>query len=515
MTTIKLKIQDLNTSPLLIRDYLKGKDNLSFLFESEMSEAGLLQSLESKMENYSHRELLSKVIDFNYPNKNNIDLKEVENIEALRSDGYAIATAHQPNLFLGPFYTITKAISTISIANRLNNIQTNKRIVPVFVIGSEDHDKEEILETNLFGKNYRWNTAQSGSVGSMIVDEDLVGVLNAFMTTFGDSENARRLKNIFSDAYQIGHTITFATASILRSLFAKHGLIVLDINIPEVKHEMKTIFLKDLQENEARNATESTITYLLNNYHVQASPLDINTFVYENGERIKIKKASKEVLELLNADPACFSPSVILRPLMQQLVLPSIAYVGGAAEVCYWLELKELFKANKIHFPTVVLRDIYSVLDEKSWKRWQAAGLEAIDFKMSEEEIKKKIVGITYDLEHLKSSSIQSLKQVFESLENVIMGLDASLVGTVKKEESNSAKSMQTIFSKLTKSMKLKEEANILSLLKVKSKIYNEKGLLERQENFSSYYIKYGDLWLSEMIEKLDPLQGEWTINIR
>jgi hypothetical protein len=95
------------------------------------------------------------------------------------------------------------------------------------------------------------------------------------------------------------------------------------------------------------------------------------------------------------------------------------------------------------------------------------------------------------------------------------MGLDASLVGTVKKEESNSVKSMQTIFSKLTKSMKLKEEANILSLLKIKSKIYNEKGLLERQENFSSFYIKYGDLWLSEMIEKLDPLQGEWTINIR
>ncbi len=515
MTTIKLKIQDLKTSPLLIRDYLKGKDDLSFLFESEMSEAGLLQSLESKMENYSHRELLSKVIAFNYPYKNNIELKEAENIEALKSDGYAIATAHQPNLFLGPFYTITKAISAISISNRLNNIQTNKRIVPVFVIGSEDHDKEEILETNLFGKNYRWNTAQSGSVGSMIVDEDLVCVLNEFLATFGDSENARRLKNIFSDAYQIGHTITFATASILRSLFAKHGLIVLDINIPAVKQEMKNIFLKDLRENEAKKATESTIAYLLNSYHVQASPLDINTFVYESGERIKIKKASKQVLELLDADPVCFSPSVILRPLMQQLVLPSIAYVGGAAEVCYWLELKELFKANKIHFPTVLLRDIYSVLDEKSWKRWQSAGLDAIDFIKSEEEIKKKIVGINYDLESLKSSSIQSLQQVFESLGNVIMGLDASLVGTVKKEESNSVKSMQTIFSKLTKSMKLKEEANILSLLKIKSKIYNEKGLLERQENFSSYYIKYGDLWLSEMIEKLDPLQGEWTINIR
>ena len=515
MTTIKLKIKELQPFPRLLRDYLNGKEDLSFLFETEMSDTGLLQSLDSKMANYTHRALFSKVVDANYTFKYGTEPKELENIEALKTEGFAITTAHQPNLFLGPFYTITKAISTISIANRLNNIQKKKHIVPVFVIGSEDHDKEEILETNLFGKKYRWNTAQKGSVGSMIVEEDLILVLQEFTATFGDSENARNLKNIFFEAYQTGSTIAFATASVLRSLFGKHGLIVLDLNIPVVKQEMKNIFLKDLQDNEAKAVTESTIAYLSKNYHVQASPLDINTFIYEGGERIKIKKANKEVLDLLDADPASFSPSVILRPIMQQLVMPSIAYIGGAAEVCYWLELKELFKANNIHFPTIVLRDIYSVLDDKSWKKWQAAGLDAKDFLISEEEIKKKIIGINYDLESLRSSSFKSLQQVFESLENVIMGLDASLVGTVKKEESNSVKSMQAIFSKLTKSMKLKEESNILSLLKIKSKIYNEKGFLERQENFSSYYIKYGDLWLLEMIQTLDPLQGDWTIDIR
>ena len=157
----------------------------------------MTEALESKKTNFTNRNLLQKILDYNYKNIDNLTDEEKGNIQALKEEGFAIVTAHQPNLFMGPLYTISKAISAISLANQVNKDLGSKKIVPIYVIGSEDHDKEELLNANLFGKKYEWQTSQTGSVGQMTVDNQLVDLTNEWVDSFGNLPFTEELKDIY------------------------------------------------------------------------------------------------------------------------------------------------------------------------------------------------------------------------------------------------------------------------------------------------------------------------------
>lgn len=514
MTECTISISELGFIPPLVRDYLSGNRDLEFLYQFPPNEQGLIQSILSKTKNFHHREVFSKVVSTNYPDQKELTAKESENIRKLLENGLVVTTAHQPNLFLGPMYVFTKAVSTISLANHLNGIQSECHIVPVFIIGSEDHDKEELLHMEVFGNRYEWNTHQKGAVGSMLVDESLIELLDKILVKFGDSVEAKYLKEVFRTSYQIGKTLAQAFGDMLRQLFGKHGLMVLDINIPEVKEAMQGVFLKELESQFSKKQTASTIDFLAKNYHVQAPPTDINLFEYREGERIKIKSPSEETIQRLRQSPTSYSPSVILRPLMQQIVVPSIANIGGAAEVAYWLELKPIFEEEKVDFPVILLRDIYSILDEKSWKKWKEASLDERDFFISIDEFKRKIATSNYDLEADQKEDLEEVEKLFESVKIKIKQIDASLEGTAIAESVKTRKAIEMLYGKAIKSLKNREESKIQSLEKIRNKVFEDNTLKERRENFASYYLQYGESWIENCISHLSPLDNLWRLDI-
>ena len=156
-----ISIQDLPFFSALVKDYLIGNEKVQSLHSFYPNMEGLKQALLSKEKNYTQRNLLQNLLEYNYAGAKNLRPKESENIVLLKENGYAVTTAHQPNLFLGPLYTLTKAVSVISLAEQMNEALGEKNIVPIFVIGSEDHDKEELLHTYLFGKKYEWKSRGS------------------------------------------------------------------------------------------------------------------------------------------------------------------------------------------------------------------------------------------------------------------------------------------------------------------------------------------------------------------
>lgn len=515
MTKCSISISELYFFSPLVKDYLSENPNLKNLYSNPPNEEGLLKSIDSKASNYNKRGVLSKVVDDNYSNKTWINEKEGKNIALLKGEALCVTTAHQPNLFLGPLYTLTKAISAISLANHLNKVQTKRQIVPVFIIGGEDHDQEELLHVYLFGNQYKWETSQIGSVGKMIVDDSLISILHEFTSKFGETENAKLLRSIFHESYQKGATLSQAFGEVLRRLLGKYGLIVLDINIPEVKQEMKGIFHKEIESGFAINATRETIEFLSKNYSVQANPTEINLFEYVSDERVKIKEKRQELIEKLESSPESFSPSVILRPLMQQMIMPSIANIGGGAEVAYWLELKAIFDTEAVDFPVILLRDIYSVLDQKSWDKWKANGLTEKDFFLDKEELIKKIIleGNSRNLEIEKRKS--EISDVFRSIGLEIGEIDKSLIGSVEAEQVKAHKAIEQLYHKAIKSIKRNEEVKLSAMEKIKNKVFEKDSLKEREENFASYYIQYGERWIEDMIENHHPLKGEWTLDIR
>lgn len=515
MTKCSIPISELKFFHSLVKAYLRGSEDLKELYSFPPNEEGLIRSMDSKAINFTKREVLSKVVDYNYGSRKWITDIEKKNLANLKEGALCVTTAHQPNLFLGPLYTLTKAISTIALTNQLNKIQSKRQIVPVFIIGSEDHDKEELLNVTLFGKRYEWATNQKGSIGGMIMDESLEGILHEFVSKFGDSDHAVQLRAIYLESYQRGTTLAQGYGDVLRRLLGKYGLIVLDINLPEVKAEMKSVFHEEIANGFSLKSTEETIRFLSNNYHVQAMPSEINLFEFREGERVKIKKKTADLIEKVEAKPEAFSPSVILRPLMQQMIIPSIANIGGGAEVAYWLELKNIFDAKEIDFPALVLRDIYSVLDEKSWSKWTESGLNERDFFLSIDEINRKLVLSGNDLETSEKLNIADLKSFFSNLEMQISKVDKTLVASVLAEKAKSIKSVETIYEKAVRSLKRSDESRLSSIEKIKNKVFSDQSLTERIENFSSSYILYGDHWIEDMIQSHNPLKAEWTLDLR
>lgn len=509
-----IPIQDLPFFSFLVKDYLKESENAQSLYSFNPSMVGLKQALLSKEKNYTQRSILAKILDKNYDSIDNLSQLEIEHLELLKKNGFAVTTAHQPNLFLGPLYTITKAISTIALANKLNLDLKEKKVVPIFVIGSEDHDKEELLHTYLFGKKYEWTTEQKGPIGSMIIDDSFIHVLHEWLGAFGTMPYAEELKVAYLSSYVLNRRIAEGFASFLRKLLGRYGLIVLDLNMSEVKEAMIPVFEKELKENFSFNALKSNLEFIRENYSVQAEPREINLFEYKDVERIRIDKVEEHLITKLKSSPESFSPNVILRPLMQQTVLPSIANIGGGAEVSYWLQLKPIFESANIDFPVILLRDIISVIDHKSWEKWTSSGYSELDFFLPIDELKKKIALKDSNLE-LEFSTIENeLTATFSNLETLVTSIDKSLQGSYESELVKLKKSLELLYGKAVKAEKRKHEESIAALEKIKSKVFEDNYLIERKENFSAYYLKGGKDWVESMLANANPLDVKWKLNL-
>lgn len=485
----KTSIEKLPFFNRLIKDYFFESEILKDLYKNPPTMDGILKASISKQAQFNDRTLLASIIDENYKNIE-ISEKVQSQISILKQDALAIVTAHQPNLFLGPFYVFSKAASIIATAKKLNASQKEFQYVPIFVLGAEDHDKEELLHTYLFNQKYEWSTEQKGPVGKMIVDDSLVELTNSYIEKFGDSDEAQYLKSVYIGAYKKGHTLAHATKLILNSLFGEQGLIVLDIATDAVKEKMFPYFQKELREKWVQNTTKKTIEFLSQNYKVQAPPRDINLFEYKNGERIRIDTFTQVDMGLWQENPALLSPNVMLRPLMQQTVLPSVAVVGGGAEVAYWLQQKSIFDDAGIDFPVVLMRDIFSIIDNKSYEKWKQFGFELIDFFEENDLLLKRFALKEFDFAKEIENASNKGEEMFDFLKSEIEKIDKSLVATVDGEKNQFIKSLKHIQQKALAAEKRKHDQDLQSIIKIKHKLFENNYLVERRENFSSYYLK-------------------------
>lgn len=503
MTIPTLSIHELPFIKKLVKDYHREEEKLSHLYDYNPTNQGLQESLDSiDIGNYD-LEVIRNIIQHNYSESDLLSEKEKTNINLLINGGKCVITAHQPCLFLGPLYTIIKAISAISISEKIN-----KNIVPVFVVGGEDHDKEEILQCTIFNEKFTWETDQIGSVGQFTIDDSLIEVLDRFCEKLGAKEDAKHLKEIYQKHYKVGNTITKAFAGTFREFLGKYGLIVLDITIPESKKLMSKVWQDELENKIVVNTTRDSIKFLSENYHVQAKPRDINLFQYQDKERILIKESTKELINDAKLSPHLFSPNVTLRPLMQQKILPCVAYVGGASELSYWLELKRVFETYNTHFPTVLLRDMIIPIDEKSWNKWGSMALELQDFFSDIDAIKKQVVfqdsNTEKELEAIKTETLTAFIKAKSILEKV----DINLANSFEAEKSKLEKSFGIIESKAIRAQKKQSENIINSIENIVTKVYPD-GLIERKENICSMILKYDSNIIKKMKEVSNPIDNK------
>ena len=515
----------------LMNDYLDQKSNISDLYNhfptiENFKKQIVEKSAEFNVIGNSKRKILTEVLTDQYSKIVASDLTQ-QNIQLLKKNTtFTITTGHQLNLFTGPLYFLYKIISAINLTTDLKTNYPAYDFVPIYWMATEDHDFEEINYFNFKGKKFRWHKASFGPVGRLSTS-GLNEVFEVFSQELGLGANAENLKKMFEEAYLRHDNLSDATRFLANALFGEYGLVILDADDAELKKQFVPFIKEELFKNAAFKKVSETIQSI-KEYAIQVNPREINLFYIEDNlrERIifendkfkinntKIEFSEDEILEELELFPEKFSPNVITRPLYQEVILPNLCYIGGGGEIAYWLELKSYFDYSKITFPILLMRNSLLLVTEKQAKKTDNLNLSWSDLFLKQTELinkkTKELSLFSIDFSQQK----QFLEKQFKDLYTIANQTDSSFSGAVKAQEIKQKKGLENLEKRLLKAEKRKHSEILDRISDLQNQLFPNKGLQERQANFSEFYLEKGKFLIEDLIASQKPLSNNFNVLI-
>ena len=515
-----------NSFTRIITDYLDADPRLRPFYEWPPTPEGLKNSIEKRKSFDTNREVLVSVLQEQYasvPSNEKVDF----NIASLLSgDSFTITTAHQPNLFTGPLYFVYKILHVIRIAEQLNNEWSQYHFVPVYYMGSEDADIEELNHTYISGKKIEWKTDQQGAVGRMLVDNELQKLIAEMEGQLSVEPFGNEFIDLLKRCYAEGKTIQQSTFELVNELFGTYGLVVLIPDHPALKRSMINIFSDDIFNHKAIEIVAGTSAELGAHYDVQAHARDINLFYLQHNCRERIEEkggrffvlntdiefSKDELKNELENHPEKFSPNVILRGIFQEAILPGIAFIGGGGELAYWMQLKSLFENYKIPFPVLVLRNSFLVVSKKWNDKITRLGLEMEDLFRVEHDIMNLIVHKRSKNQVSLNGKFEKAEELFQSIQKQAEQVDPGLSQHVAAIRARSIKTLKELEKKMIRAEKRKFSEQQLQVGKLRETLFPKNGLQERKENISGFYAKWGKTFIEELYRSSLTLEQKFTI---
>ena len=511
----------------LVIDYLNSHPDTKPFYLYEPDEYGLSQAINDRTKYPVNRKALVAILTSQYANLPKHDKTE-ENIRLLlKENTFTICTAHQPNLLTGYLYFIYKILHAIKLAEELSAQHPDKHFVPVYYMGSEDNDIEELGAFRFRGEKYLWDgSGQSGAVGRMDT-AGLKPMLNELFKLFGPpGKNCDDLQALLTKAYLKHKTIAAATHYLVNELFGRFGLVVLNPDDATLKASFVPVMEDELLNQHSFPIITKQIEKLGEHYKIQAHPRAINLFYLKDQLRERIEKkddkwvvvnttiqwTQQEVIDELKQHPERFSPNVMLRGLYQETILPNVAFIGGGAEVAYWLQLKPLFEYYKVFFPSVHLRQSVLWIGITQSKLRKQLELSVPDiFKPELELVRDYISKHSTDQWQTQDETI-AIEKILQSLKQKATGIDPTLRSSAEAALTRMRYQLTVLEKKMLRAEKKKMQTPLLRITRLKNVLFPANSLQERVENFSEYYLQYGSSFLDMVKDGIIPLKKEFLV---
>ncbi|MEO1054674.1 MAG: bacillithiol biosynthesis cysteine-adding enzyme BshC [Bacteroidota bacterium] len=520
----KISFEETKNFSSIFLNYLSGHETLRPYFNRPPSIDSFEDQIKEKNFSAQNRQTLVEELKRQYEGlevtdavTNNLDLLLEENT-------YTITTGHQLNIFTGPLYFVYKIVTVINICKRLSEKYPSQNFVPVYWMASEDHDFDEINHFNLYGKQYKWDTDQSGAVGRFDPNS-LKSILDEIPGH----------KEVFEEAYLNNDKLADAVRSYVNALFGEEGLIVIDADCNALKSGFKDVIEDDLVNHTANQLVENCRSeFEALKYNAQIFPREINFFCLEENYRDRIVQkdgnyevlnqdtrfSKDEILDLVSSSPEKFSPNVILRPLYQETILPNLAYIGGPAEIAYWLLLKPVFDHYETPFPILMPRNFALVMNRPTYRKYAKADIAISDIFLDKHELLRK-----YVIEHSEAnlnlnSEKEALATLFNNIKSQVEKVDPTLGSSVEAEGKRAINGLEKVEGKLLKAEKRNNENQLNRLAALKDVLFPGQSLQERHDNLLNFY-QENPSFISQLLELFDPfdfrfhilLQDEQTVS--
>ncbi len=456
----------------------------------------------------------------------------LENIERFRRGAAAVVTGQQVGLFGGPMFSIYKALSAVKLAEQARLAGVNA--VPVFWLATYDHDLAEVNHVSMPGPDGLLRTLTTSShsipgapVSEVRLGEELLPVVEDAAALLGDSEVTQLLR----ESYRPGESLGTAFARFYAHLFAAWGVIVLDASDPELHRIAAPVYRAAVEHaSEIADALLARGQALeVAGYHqqVKVTSSSVLLFTLQDGARTPIQRrvsgnsvefviasesapeklTAAEMLDRIAGAPEHFSPNVLLRPVVQDYLLPTLVYAGGAAEAAYFAQAGAVYEKILGRVTPIVLRFSATLVEPKVQRWLRQYELSVLDTMQGPEALRRTLAAraLPPDLQAAFERANKSVDDSFSGLHEALAKLDPTLVeasqtGASKVHYQLDRLRERAMVAELRRSEVVSRHADALS-----SALYPEGALQERGVAGVYYLAHHGNELLKGIYDTMRP----------
>jgi bacillithiol synthase len=476
---------------------------------------------------YSRRERVVAILE--RQNKSwDASPKTLANLDRLRKGAAAVVTGQQVGLFGGPTFAIYKALTAVKLAAEATAAGVDA--VPVFWLATYDHDLAEVNHVSIPGADGALQVVSTSThdvpgapVGAVHFADEIVPVVDQVAALLGDSQAAQFVR----DCYRPGESLGTAFARLFARIFADWGVILLDASDAELAVVAAPIYRAAVERSSELASSLLTRGQALEaaGYHqqVKVTQSSVLLFTLRDGARLPIHRrenggteefviggeagqerlSRSELIGEITAHPERFSPNVLLRPIVEDYLLPTLAYTGGAAETAYFGQAGAVFEALLGRVTPIVPRFSATIVEPKMQRLLEKHGIAVTDVFNGPEALRREIASrslpadLTAAFESAKDSFDTHLSAVKERLEK----LDRTLVDAAETARSKMQHQLEKLYSQAARAEAQKGELVSRHADHLTQGLYPEKGLQERGIGGIYFLARYGPELLHQLYE--------------
>ncbi len=526
--TSKIKLPELSS---LVQDYYYNFEEVSPFYNGNFRSLTDFQKQAEKVRSHTfQRKQLAAILE--EQNRNyGCGSKTLGNIHNLKQNQTcAVVTGQQVGLFSGPLYTIYKALTAVKLSENLNQKGLGS-FVPIFWLAADDHDLAEINHINLLNKKNQIEKIQCDSfslstklpVSKILLTQKINTCVQQLNNLSHNSEFKDEIISHLSEAYEPDLSYVEAFGKWMTRLFKSYGLIFIDASHQGFKELGKSVFLKEIAENSPSTQcaieTSKELKKAKYNCQIQLREGILNLFftdserqtigIKENGYIIKDTQQTysrNELFALMEKKSYLCSPNVLLRPIYQDTILPTVAYIGGPSEIAYFAQMKGIYDRFSIPMPILYPRKGLTIIEHKIKSVLQKHNLSVLDFWHNIDQTIQTLIKkhIPQSIDKFFSTAASHLKQDFQSIKKEIVSIDPDLEYSADLTLEKINQQFKYLEKKILKASKKKNEILIQQLHKVKNNLYPANHLQERVLNIVPYLIKYGYPFIDRLYKTID-----------
>jgi len=451
----------------------------------------------------------------------------------------AIVTGQQAGLFGGPLFTLLKALTALKLANQVSR-DHSVPVVAIFWIDAEDHDWEEVRSCTVFDADLTPRTvslpprpgAEPAPVATIKLDDAVVGALDETERVLPPTAFREDLLAELRRSYAPGTGMADAFGQWLEQVLGGRGLVVYDSSDARSKPLVSSVFARELSMpgQTVKLASLAGSDLIARGYHAQVHPQDDSAALFRiEGGRRAIRRQDGQfivgderfptdaLLRQATERPTGFSPNVLLRPVVQDTIFPTICYVAGPNELAYLGQLRGVYQHFGVPMPLMYPRASATLLDSAAVRfltkyKLPLEALQAQDEAALNELLRAQIPPV---VEESFTVASQTIEQQMTRLVEAIPALDPTLEGAARSTLARMQHDLQTLHGKMIQAAKRRDETLRRQFIRARALAFPGGHAQERTIGFVSFLNQYGPALVERLDEELPlDLGRHWIVTI-